>query len=116
MIKEDVKTQSSYLVRPDNMLWESTNVQGFSSKNLILLNNGGIKMIRIAPMADYPIHIHPDKTEFVFVLEGSISCTIAKEEVHCDKGEMVVFPIGIKHNIHNSGSSNAVVLVGNIKC
>jgi quercetin dioxygenase-like cupin family protein len=45
-------------------------VKGFSGKDLLQLSNGTVKVVRIEPMSVYPEHVHPDKTEYAFVMEG----------------------------------------------
>lgn len=48
-------------------------VKGVSGKGLIDLKNGGLKMIKLAAGANYPIHTHPQKTDYIFVLKGTIT-------------------------------------------
>lgn len=45
-------------------------MKGFAGKELISLDAGGLKLIKIEPHANYPEHLHPDKTEYAYTLEG----------------------------------------------
>jgi len=96
------------------MDWKSGKVNGFAGKELLNLKNGGVKMITIASKAVYPIHSHPDKTEFLFLLEGQIMCTIESEEYQGEQGDFFLFPSGKEHNIQNQSVKDALALVGSI--
>ena len=50
------------------MDWEIGKVKGFSGKNLINLENGGLKKVKVDSSSTYPSHLHPNKTEFIYFL------------------------------------------------
>lgn len=94
--------------------WIEGNVKGFFGKSLLSLTNGGLKLIKVAPAAHYPEHIHPDKTEYAFVLEGTPELIINAETYSGNVGDFFVFPINTKHSIINKTDSNCVLLIGSI--
>jgi len=99
---------------PELMDWTSGKVKGFSGKSLIDLKNGGLKMIKVDPFATYPSHLHPNKTEFIYVLEGSPKITIGENNYNGVKGDFFILPDSIKHSIANSTESECLLLVGGI--
>lgn len=52
-------------IKPNLLHWENTKINGFASKQLIDMPNGGLKLIKVEPNSVYPLHNHPDKTEFI---------------------------------------------------
>ena len=61
----------NYKVDVTDLDWKTGQVKGFLGKEFIQLSNGGVKLVLIEPMAIYPVHIHPDKTEFAYVIDGN---------------------------------------------
>ena len=96
------------------MNWETGKVKGFSGKNLIDLKNGGLKLVKVEAFASYPVHLHPDKTEYVYILEGSPIIGIDETNYIGKKGEFFIFPDAIKHSIQNPTDSECLLLVGAI--
>lgn len=101
--------------KTDSLEWETGKVKGFKGKELIDLNNGGLKMVKVDPFATYPSHIHPDKTEYAYVLEGNPKITIGEVVYHGAKGDFFVFPKSITHSIDNPLDKECLLLVGAIK-
>ena len=101
--------------KPDLMEWKTGKVDGFSAKNLIDLENGGLKMVKISPLATYPTHLHPSKTEFIYVLEGNPKIVIDEHNHNGEKGDFFILPNSIKHSIANPMDSECLLLVGAIK-
>lgn len=99
----------------DKLDWESTKVEGIESKALLSLEGGTFKMIKLRPKASYPLHQHPDKSEFVYVLEGILQATIGDEVYTGGSGVFYRFPVGNKHGLHNPGETETIILVGAIK-
>ncbi len=100
---------------PTELNWVSGKVKGFSGKELISLTNGGLKLIKIAPFATYPEHIHPDKTEYAYVLEG-VPEFIINSETHIGKtDDFFIFPFNTKHAIKNNTNSECILLIGAIQ-
>jgi len=100
--------------KTDLMDWETGKVEGFRGKNLIDLENGGLKMVKVDSFATYPSHLHPNKTEFIYVLEGSPKITIGENNYNGEKGDFFILPNSIKHSIANPVDSECLLLVGAI--
>jgi len=101
-------------IKPSSLEYQTGTVKGFSGKGLIDLKNGGLKMIKVAAHATYPIHTHPKKTEYIFVLEGKPTITIAKERFEGTNEDFFILPTGIPHGIENNTNSECLLLVGAI--
>lgn len=94
------------------MEWSSMPVKGFEGKPLLDHKNGGFKMVKIQPGAAYPLHRHPNKTEFAYVLEGTLEATIGDTEKIGTAGFFYQFPAGITHGLKNPGETETIVLIG----
>jgi len=90
-------------------------VKGFAGKELISLDAGGLKLIKIEPHANYPEHLHPDKTEYAYTLEGQPEFTIDNEHYKSKPGDFFIFPQNIKHSISNPANIGCIILVGVLK-
>lgn len=95
--------------------WETGKVKGFKGKGLIDLNNGGLKLVKVAAHACYPIHIHPDKTEYAYVVDGNPTMTIGETVYQGEKDDFFIFPKSTKHSIENPSDTECTLLVGAIK-
>lgn len=95
--------------------WLSTKIDGFSFHQLIDEKNGGLKFIKITPGSNYPIHQHPNTTEFALVVNGQALITKNEEEFISKVGEVVIFPNGIKHALANKSNKDVILLVGAIQ-
>lgn len=102
-------------VSQDEMDWNEGKVKGFFGKELLSLENGGLKLIKIAPVSTYPEHIHPDKTEYAYVLEGNPEFLISSESYKAKEGDFFIFPTNTKHAIINNTKSECRLLVGAVK-
>ncbi|HJV45964.1 MAG TPA: cupin domain-containing protein [Bacillota bacterium] len=102
-------------VNPQQLSWKAMAVKGFEGKGLIDLSGGGLKMVRLQPGATYPVHQHPEKTEFAFVLEGTLEATVADQVYIGQRGMFYSFPVGIQHGLRNPSEEETVLLVGAIK-
>lgn len=97
------------------MNWETSKVNGIFSRNLLDDKNGTFKMIKLAPNSTYPIHRHPDKTEFAYVLQGTLAATIGEEEFTGEEGAFFTFPVGTMHGLRNMDQDKeTIILVGSI--
>ncbi len=101
-------------IKTEQLKWESGKVKGFQGKNLIDLENGGLKMVKVDAFANYPTHLHPNKTEFVYVLEGSPKITIGENGYTGENGDFFILPISVKHSIENPSEKKCLLLVGAI--
>ena len=98
----------------DSMNWVPGKVEGFSGKNLIDLDKGGLKKVKIEPFATYPSHLHPDKTEYIYVLKGSPKVEIGENTFTGTLGNFFILPHSIKHSIANPSEEDCQLLVGSI--
>lgn len=101
--------------KTSSLKWETGKVKGFKGKELIDMSKGGLKLVKVNPFATYPSHIHPDKTEYAYVLEGSPKMTIGETIYTGEKGDFFIFPKSIKHSIDNPHAIECTLLVGAIK-
>ena len=99
----------------DSLEWVKGRVQGFSEKSLLELIQGGIKMLKVAPLASYPPHQHRDKTEFIYILEGNLKITIGNNNFDGKKGDFFMIPMSSKHSISNPFESESIILLGNMR-
>ncbi|KAF8390952.1 hypothetical protein HHK36_023252 [Tetracentron sinense] len=83
------------------------------------LNTLGISVVRIdyAPNGVIPPHTHPQATEILSVLEGTLSVGFVTSVPDnrlitkvLNKGDVFVFPIGLIHFQFNVGNTNAVAI------
>jgi len=96
--------------------WEYGKVDNFCGKTLLDKKNGGLKLVKVSVKAIYPTHQHPNKTEFIFVLEGNPTITIGEKEYDSKKGNFFKFPPLVNHAIENKSDQNeCLLLVGSIK-
>ena len=102
-------------IKTESLVWETGKVKGFSGKNLINLENGGLKMVRVKAQSNYPTHLHPEKTEYIYVIEGSPKITIGEVNYNGVKGDFFILPNAIKHSIENNTDEECQLLVGAIK-
>lgn len=105
----------NYKINSKNTECLPSQVKGFSGKDFLQLSNGAVKLVKIEPMSSYPEHIHPDKTEYAFVLEGSLEIVIDGLLLVGEVGDFFIFPSQIKHAIINNTSHEASLLIGSIK-
>ncbi|MEY2196008.1 cupin domain-containing protein [Neobacillus sp. BF23-41] len=94
------------------MEWIPMPVIGFEGKLLIEHKNGGLKMVKIMPGSVFPLHQHPDKTEFAYVIEGTLEATIGDTKKKGNTGTFYQFPIGINHSLKNPSETETIVLIG----
>ncbi|MDF2448091.1 MAG: Cupin domain [Bacteroidota bacterium] len=95
--------------------WSHGKIKGFSHKELIDRLNGSVKLVKIDPSSEYPEHVHPDKTEYAYVIEGSVWITIGDRHLEATEGDFHIFPENIKHSLANKSIQNCLVLIGSIK-
>lgn len=102
-------------IKPNTLNWENTKIKGFASKQLIDLPNGGLKLIKVEPNSVYPLHNHPDKTEYIYVLEGNPEITIGDQHHQGEKEDFFILPQAMIHSIKNNSDAYCILLVGSIK-
>lgn len=102
-------------IKPQELEWTEGKVKNFFGKELLLLDNGTIKLVKVAPTSHYPEHLHPDKTEYVYVLQGQPHFQIGTDEFAANPDEFYIFPSGVRHAIRNKTNEACLLLVGGIK-
>lgn len=104
----------NYKIDYKNFDWISAQVKGFYGKELIHCLNGGVKMIKIESKTSYPEHIHPDKTEYAFVIEGCPEFLINGLFFKAEAGDFFIFSPHVKHAIKNNSNRECRILIGSI--
>lgn len=89
-------------------------VKGFRGGSLLDLPNGGFKKVKMDAFAAYPIHLHPNKTEFIYVLEGNPTITIGDETFNGQKDDFFALPANVNHSIANPNKNECLILVGSV--
>lgn len=102
-------------ISPENLAWTEGKVKNFFGKDLIALDNGSLKMVKIAPRSHYPLHYHPDKTEYAFVLQGLPEFEIGGECLSGKPEDFFIFPKNEHHAILNNTDASCLLLIGAIK-
>jgi len=103
------------IIEPNLLKWESTNIKGFLSKQLIEMKNGGLKLIKVEPASTYPLHNHPEKTEVIYVLDGSPEIIIGDKHYTGKQEDFFILPKSVNHSIINNGNKECILLIGAIK-
>ena len=103
------------IVKQELMNWTSGKVKGFHGKQLIEKKNGGLKIVKVDGFSVYPEHIHPDKTEFAYVLQGRPEMLIGGKKYAGEKNDFFIFPSGINHGIKNSCEEVCLLIIGSFK-
>lgn len=102
-------------INTHELQWKAMLIKGFVGKNLLEHENGSFKIVKIQPGATFPLHQHPEKTEFAYVLKGTLEATIGDQVYTGGSGMFYRFPTGIQHGLRNPGQVETVVLIGAIK-
>ncbi|CAL4999215.1 unnamed protein product [Urochloa decumbens] len=99
-------------VPPFNAALASAYVAQFPALNGLGL---GATRVDIARGGVVPLHAHPEGSEILFVLEGTLSAGFVGAETNAaytktlNKGDLFVFPQGLLHYQYNLGNATAVV-------
>lgn len=102
-------------IRTTFLNWTPGKVSGFSGKDLLTLEQATIKLVSVEPNAKYPEHIHPDKTEFAFVIEGNPEFIINQINYVSQVHDFFIFPQNLPHSIINNTNQPCLLLIGGIK-
>lgn len=97
------------------MEWQQGRVEGFFGKDLLNVEQGTIKLVKVSPKSNYPQHIHPDKTEFAFIQQGNPEFIIGNQQFKGKIGDFFVFPANEKYAILNSTNDDCILLIGAFK-
>ncbi|TAM58579.1 cupin domain-containing protein [bacterium] len=98
-----------------DLAWEPTSVAGYEQKWLVKRDGGTYKLIRIQPGARFPLHRHPDRTEYAYVLEGVLEATIEGRTFRIAPHGFAEIPAGVEHGLYNPGPAPTIAQVGAIK-
>ncbi|GAB1446111.1 hypothetical protein MASR2M41_18620 [Flammeovirgaceae bacterium] len=101
-------------IKPESMEWAAGNVKGFYGKQLLAMDNGSVKLVRVDSQSNYPLHRHPDKAEYAYVVEGNLEFTIGDEIYDGGPGDFFIFQSMTVHAIHNRTNESGTLLVGAI--
>ena len=101
-------------IKSNLLEWSSGKVKGFYGKDFIKMDNGSVKLVKVDAHATYPLHVHPDKTEYAYVLEGNTEFEIDNQQYSSEPGDFFIFPRGKKHAIINNTNEDCLLLVGAI--
>ncbi|MFO7300827.1 MAG: cupin domain-containing protein [Acidobacteriota bacterium] len=83
-----------------------------------LVGNGGLAArecsacrIRVAPGDRVrPAHSHPNGEEVIYIIRGSGRVLVGSDVAPVDAGSVVLFPRGVVHMLHNTGSEEMEVV------
>lgn len=95
--------------------WKAGKIEGFLSKDILQLDHGSVKMVKVSPNAIYPEHQHPHKTEYAYVIEGEPMFEINGSQFIAQPGSFHVFPVNSKHKIWNPKTFECLLLIGAIE-
>lgn len=101
--------------RTQELSWKEGKIKGFFGKELLSLPNGSFKLIKVAPFASYPEHLHPNKTEYAYVLEGTLEFIIDSKTHSGKAGDFIIFPLNTKHSIKSKTDFESILLIGSVQ-
>ncbi len=77
-------------------------------------DGGTAKLFRLEPGAAYPLHQHPDRSEYAYVLAGEPVLFDGETHHACRSGNVVTFPANTPHSLANPGTTEVLLFVGAI--
>jgi mannose-6-phosphate isomerase-like protein (cupin superfamily) len=98
------------------LAYTSGKVPGFQGIGLLDLEKGSLKKVRVLPNSTYPLHIHPNKTEWIYVLSGNPKITIGDATYASEKDDFFALPFNVEHSIENLQNTECELLVGAVNC
>lgn len=101
-------------IKPGSLEWATGKIKGFYGKDFITEKNGTVKLVKILSSSKYPIHQHPEKTEYAYVLNGSPEFFIDQTHYHSEASDFFIFPAKISHAIENNTNEDCLLLIGAI--
>ncbi|MDF9801365.1 quercetin dioxygenase-like cupin family protein [Catalinimonas alkaloidigena] len=102
-------------IKQEQLEWTKSKIKGFYGKELIAQEKGSVKLVRIDPVATYPEHLHPSKTEYAHIIEGNPIIVIENQHYTSKPGDFYIFPVNTKHAIINNTSDECLLLIGAIE-
>lgn len=101
-----------HIIKSNTPGWSAGKVKGFYGKELIHRKNGEVKLVKVDPLATYPEHKHPHKTEYAHVIQGNPVFVIDDQRYTSEPGDFFIFPVNTKHAIINDTTVEGLLLVG----
>src|SRR6266508_5549880 len=89
---------------------EGESVPGEHRDFLVKAERAELEVIEFACDPEFgPVepHVHPDKTDSFYILEGELEFTIGDELVRAGPGTFVAAPPGVRHGFRNPGPGRA---------
>ncbi|MCZ2298296.1 MAG: cupin domain-containing protein [Chitinophagales bacterium] len=99
----------------DSLEWNEGKVKGFFGKDFINATNGTVKLVKVAPHQKYPVHKHPDKMEYAYVVQGNPAFFIEDTLHSSEAGNFFIFPANAHHAIENNTDEDCIMIIGSIK-
>ncbi len=101
----------------DQVSWDdlSDGKLGIAQSVINSMDSGTIRFLKFKPGAMYPMHHHPDRFEWVYVVEGSMETEIEGEKSIMKKGEFRSFPVMVKHSL-KAGKNGSTVIICSLIC
>lgn|SRR5690606_17735327 len=107
--------ETNNTLRTTFLKWTPGKIPGFLGKDLLNIEQATIKLVKVEPHSKYPEHIHPDKTEFAFVIEGKPEFIINQINYVSEIHDFFIFPQNLPHSIINNTDKICLLIVGGIK-
>jgi len=73
--------------------------------------NGGFEVIEYAGPATPPPHVHRQREEAFYILDGSFSFILGEQSVEAPAGSFIFIPRGTRHGFTASAGSRALLFV-----
>ncbi len=107
----------SIRLNTDNILEEDVNWEPVSDGKLGIeqflartSKSGTVKFLKFDPGAKYPLHFHPDRSEWLCVISGDMNVEIDGRRLSLHGGGFVSFPVNSKHSLA-AGENGALITV-----
>ena len=71
---------------------------------------GTVKFLKFNPEAKYPVHFHPDRSEWLCVISGDMTVEIDGRKLILHEGGFASFPVNSRHSL-SAGKNGALILV-----
>lgn len=86
---------------------------GTSQKILVERSGGTVKLMKFEAGASFPAHTHPDRTEWIWVVEGQVETEVDGAVIRLGPGDFRIFPRQSRHRL--AASAPALALAGALK-
>jgi mannose-6-phosphate isomerase-like protein (cupin superfamily) len=89
---------------------EGESIPGEHRDFVVKAEREQFEVIEFSCHPEYPPvepHVHPDKVDSFYILEGELEFTIGDETVRAPAGSFVAAPPGVRHGFRNPGPDRA---------